>query len=332
MHTLLKLLKAGANINAQNFQRDTALIIATHLETSERVRILVDNNADPNVANNKKLTAIMYAVTNKEKHEIIPLLIYVASADLTVVDSENNSVLLRSIEHDIDIGLIEMMLQRKVNINTKNKAGMTALYMAVSKGDMALVRLLIKFGANVNTKDQTGNTVLMKSIMLKHFDIGKFLLENKADPNLKNTGGMTAMMLAIINHATIAFLQLLLDSGAILNQVITITGLTELTLAITHGTIEQINFLIDKGVKLSMDTDNSRALKKAVEKNNLPVVELLLTKGATVEDDVLALGKQVNDLIYQALKDKYDAEQKKAVQVGGLFKRYKLVVKNLIKK
>jgi ankyrin repeat protein len=52
---------------------------------------------------------------------------------------------------------------------------------------LELIELLINKGADVNSKSSGGETPLMKAIAFDNADAAKCLLENKADPEIENS-------------------------------------------------------------------------------------------------------------------------------------------------
>src|SRR5438132_4524781 len=55
------------------------------------------------------------------------------------------------------------LLQQKVNVNTPESDGTTALHWAVQKDDVDLVDRLIKAGANVKAKNDYGSTPMAEA-------------------------------------------------------------------------------------------------------------------------------------------------------------------------
>lgn len=73
------------------------------------------------------------------------------------------------------------------------------LIFAAINGDKEVLELLLDRGANVNSRDEYGNTPLMKASQWGHLGLVKLLLERGADLALKNKYGKTALALASDN-------------------------------------------------------------------------------------------------------------------------------------
>ena len=106
-----KYLSYGANINEQVGFLGTVLNEAVFLRTYKVAQMLLENKADPNIADCSGSTALHYAVCGKSRQMIEKLIFYGA------------------------------------NINAKDKYGMTPLHLAVKGDDMDLVAFLVKKGA-----------------------------------------------------------------------------------------------------------------------------------------------------------------------------------------
>jgi ankyrin repeat domain-containing protein 50 len=53
-----------------------------------------------------------------------------------------------------------MILEKKPDVNVKDRYSKTALHLATSKGSILLVELLLQHGANIDSKDCWGWTAL----------------------------------------------------------------------------------------------------------------------------------------------------------------------------
>lgn len=76
----------------------------------------------------------------------------------------------------------------------------SALNVAISKGDMATVKKLVEYGADVNEKSN-GMTPLMIAARYNKVEIIKFLLANGAKLKTKDDNGFTALKYAELSNA-----------------------------------------------------------------------------------------------------------------------------------
>jgi ankyrin repeat protein len=139
-----------------------------------------------------------------------------------IKDDENNSALFYAIEND-DKRLIDFLLLKEVNVNHKNEHEITALEIAISKGNFEIVKLLYQNNArlenqydiselhiasstgnveivknlDVDSKDIRGITPLYLAIQENHLDVAKLLVKNLADINFEDENGYNLLLCAV---------------------------------------------------------------------------------------------------------------------------------------
>jgi hypothetical protein len=92
-----------------------------------------------------------------------------------------------------DIVKVKAAIAEKININSADPKGHTALMFAAAEGHFEVVKYLLANGAQVETKDESGNTALIWAAALRHIDVVRLLVENKADVNAANASGSTVL-------------------------------------------------------------------------------------------------------------------------------------------
>ena len=125
-----------------------------NLEPSDKylqiIDILIENEADVNLENKDKYTALILAA------------------------SEGN------------LPVVEKLLKVPgIKIDHQNKFGKSALFNASEFGKFACVECLVQNGANVNLPSGRGLSMAMLAAVKKHSDILRYLIENKADLKIK---------------------------------------------------------------------------------------------------------------------------------------------------
>ena len=109
--------------------------------------------------------------------------------------------------------IVNLLLQRKANVNAETKQGNTALRIACDNGRVAVAQLLIDNNADVNVRNEYGETALHEASSQGRDEIVRFLLENKADVDVRNQNGETALHKACVSGA-LDCVALLLDNNA----------------------------------------------------------------------------------------------------------------------
>jgi serine/threonine protein kinase len=88
---------------------------------------------------------------------------------------------------DGDLKKVQSFLDRGVNINARDKNGLSLLHYAVTSNKITTARLLLDRGADINARyDKDLHTVLHISVFHEDGEMTKLLLINKADVNAMN--------------------------------------------------------------------------------------------------------------------------------------------------
>jgi ankyrin repeat protein len=102
---------------------------------------------------------------------------------------------------------VRTLLEHRLNPNVKNWNGTTPVMYA--NDDCA--RLLVEHGADVNERNDEGRTCLMVN---HNPDTYQMLLDHQADVNLKDNRGQTALIHLIMEHLSVAKVNVFIRNGA----------------------------------------------------------------------------------------------------------------------
>lgn len=168
------LIDKGADVQAKDFLKTTALKAATFGNDTETVRLLLDAGLDPNAADLPGLTPLMMAAGWNGNLETVKMLL---------AKGANVNAVSRPV-----MGLPTRIAPSKFG-------NLTALIMAAPFGPPELIQTLLDAGANVNAKDVRGMTPLMLAVATDHQDpaVIRLLLSRGADPRMKDESGFGAM-------------------------------------------------------------------------------------------------------------------------------------------
>jgi ankyrin repeat protein len=186
------LLKANANVDAQDFFGKTALMHACFAyPTAENnyasethpnlvmVEILLKNNSTLNIQDNAGITALIYATVNGKYY----------------------------------LEIVNVLLRAGAKIDVQDMHGETALMWASASGYFEKVKILLKANAGVNIQDNKGSTALMKATERGHIKTMKLLLTEKTEVDVQGENGTTALVLAAA-MGNLEAVELLLKSNA----------------------------------------------------------------------------------------------------------------------
>jgi len=270
------LLKAGANPNATYGSGETPLMIAARTGKLEAVKLLLDNHADINAAEEfRGQTPIMFAAS-EDHADVVKFLI-----------DHGAQVNGRSTKYSFG----EVSMANGGAFVDRAEGGLTPLFFASRQGALETVRVLVAAGADVNvTETQYGFTPLMTALFNGHYDVAGMLIENGANVN----DGSLYLTIEMRNLSfyknrpnppdkdkqlgSMDVLKMLLDRGADPNRAYTkkippreaqgdikvTAGATPLFRATKSTDIPAINLLISKGANPSVGTtDHSTPLMVA---------------------------------------------------------------------
>lgn len=266
------LQKNSSNINYQNEEGKTALMIACETGNPTLVSLLLNAGADPNIKDkNDEAPLINWGCTNTE---IIRLLLS-AGADIHIMNKDRNTALMNSCYFG-NYEAAKLLIQHGSELNTKNNQGLSPLMIAGQHGHIDMVKLLILSGADYKETDIDNQDVLVLASRYGHIEVVKFLLKMKEKLNLD-----TSLLKAATNGYQ-DIVKILISAGANVNSI-TKFGRTPLMLAAFNGHTETVNVLLEAEAKINLaDFNRQTALMWASRNGHIQVTHLLLEKGANV--------------------------------------------------
>lgn len=278
------LAKHGANANIQNGpDGKTLLHEAISEDKIDIIQLLLSHGADVNAVSKHGATSLHFAASQGTTK--IAELLLANNADLNARDSWGNTPLHNAIRSGLrtqGIGIIQVLVKRGANINTKNdRDGKTPFHVAVSKGDVEVVRLLLSHGADVNARDKYGATSLHSAASEGTTKIAELLLANKADINARDSFGNTPLHNAILSGLHIegiGIIETLIKQGANINAK-NDNGETLLHLGISEGDAEVVQLLLSHGADVNVTTKHG-ATSLNLARNSTAITQLLQKHGA----------------------------------------------------
>ena len=247
----------------------TMLMHAAYLGTVETMRLLLDAGAAVNSANNRKATALHWAVTDAAKLKLL----LERRADLEAKTVDGRTALHLVATHPEGAARVALLLEAGANPNAKNLVGATPLFAAVVAG-WEHTRLMLDKGADVNARTGTGATALMAAAG-RDARIAALLIEKGADVKARTKRGETALS----NAATGGFVEtarLLIEKGAEVNST-DYRGYTPLMHAayMDDAKPEMIRLLLNKGASIQAKGEGETAVSLAAKRGNTEVARLL---------------------------------------------------------
>ncbi|CAE7369488.1 SKOR [Symbiodinium pilosum] len=180
---------------------------------------------------------------------------------------------------------VELLLRKRVQVNTANCDGRTAMHLAAAEGRDAVMKVLIEAEGNVNLQDRWKGSPLKDAVLAKNGAVTELLIEQQADLNLDDPA--TALCDAASSGNLVALKELIEvkinpDSGDYDLR-------TPLHLAASEGKLEVISFLLESKANPNFkDRWGGTALEDAIQNNHTVVAQLIFSKRGQLRQELAA--------------------------------------------
>jgi len=172
------LLPKAKNINLQNLKGESALTMAVRSGTPEAVALLLSKGANVNVKDKDGNNLGVYLVQSYRP----------AGRDANAQDPFDAKV--------------KLLQEKGLNLAAAQKDGSTLYHIAITKNDLALLKKLAALNIDVNAKNKDGLTALHKAAMVAKDDtIMKYLVSIGAKKDINTEFDETAYALAKENES-----------------------------------------------------------------------------------------------------------------------------------
>jgi len=189
-----------------------------------------------------------------------------------------------------DKAAVRTLIQQKVDVNTPQPDGATALHWAVFKSDKELAAMLIAAGANVKAKNREGSTPLWLASINGDAAMITALLNAGADPNEPLPLGRTPLM-AASRTGNVEAMKVLIDRGANVNAKETLRGTTPIMWAADEAHAPAVQYLIARGADINAKSNPAaRGRGPALGKANDPRRQVAAQGAALAAGNALDLG------------------------------------------
>jgi ankyrin repeat protein len=299
---LTLLIKAGADVDAQDDRGLTALMMVSEDGYLEAARILIRARANPNLQDITGRTALSYA---SRSPRLLDLLLR-SGANPNIADKSGTTPLIfASVANQKEA--VALLLKAGADPNRRRLDGGTALSGAKRANGKDVIDLLHRYGARKNSAAQSlteaayvGQRQLVERYLSDtsarkpeelgwalvlacergHVDVEGMLISAGADVNFMPTPYVTPLMSAIKKNQTEA-VRLLIENRVEVNFMEKFTGSRPLLLAAGTGQLEVVRLLIKAGADVNATDDTGgTAIKAAMDNHHQEVIEVLRKAGA----------------------------------------------------
>ena len=298
----------ATKIDAKDYHGNTALHKAAEKGNMSEVQSLLSQGANPNLQNQYGYSAFCIAVQQGNLELIKEFLNYKATLNPVLMSTTPLIEAVRAYCQDPTnmgrLDVVKFLLEKEADPNIRpGSYGDTAINIAIENKNLDLLKLLFNHKAKVDTWGGWGEYPLHSAVRTQDLSIITFLLDKGADPNVTNTKKKYTPVHLAARRGNIEILQLLLDKGGNPN------ALDNEQNSPLHdaSNVEIVEILLKNKAEISArNKDGDTPLHVAARKEDLKVIQLLKSNGASLfmtnnkEETPLAVA------IYTAAKDQYD--------------------------
>lgn len=217
------------------------------------------------------------------------------------------------------LAVLEMMLKKGINPNTRSDLGVTPLILATQRKSVIATEMLLKAGAETNARGEAGLTALHHAAENGHGEIVSLLLSHGAhvDVNADDEELWDTPLCRAVWKDHIEAAEILLDAGASIHHTGS-DGFNPLLISIRYNHLDMMKMLIRRGADIKSVPHHSggNALHMAAREGHPRVVEALLElcKDYAFVDQKNNLG---HTPISTALNDRPDPRVTRALLENG---------------
>ena len=323
-HATENLLNMGADANSSSADGKSALAWAAGLGRSSIVRLLVDHGASMPGTRNTQMVPLEEAATSGDLLAVRRLLEF--GGDPNYRDRDGWSAIHWAAEEGHE-EIVSLLLDHGANVNAVSSYGTSPLHCAANGGHFSIVSLLLLQQADPLKSTCHGWTALHHAAYMGHSRVVQRLLEDdriRSSASQQDNHGWSVLHLAV-HSRDMATIDVLLGSSVIaepraLSDESGLTAeewldlgpashsykansnlafgksrccraVTGLRQAVVTGNVAMIKLLLRLGDFVN-GTDSGRrtALYYAVKKRMLPIMDLLLDRGA--DPNILPRGRE----------------------------------------
>ncbi|MEX2243820.1 MAG: ankyrin repeat domain-containing protein [Fimbriimonadaceae bacterium] len=197
------LISQGADVNARTTYNETAIRTAYQFGDYETVKALLAAGADDSQLG---WDDVIRAVAIGSRQDVETAL--ARSSEVRALDSNGMSAIQVALRKG-DLELAELLLQHGANPARQSSKGASSIACSIESGSPVVLEWALRHGCDINEHDKFGNPVLGSAVSSGNIEIVRFMLEHGADPNAGDT-----LDSVLQNAPTREIVELLISSGA----------------------------------------------------------------------------------------------------------------------
>ncbi len=206
--------------------------------------------------------------------------------DVNTAQVDGTTALHWAAYHD-DAETVAMLVRAGANVNAVNRYGVPPLAQACTNGSAAIVKLLLEAGASANAELKGGESMLMLAARSGNVDVVKALLVRGAKPEARERLGQTGLMWAAAEGHT-AVVRALLEAKADLHAAAE-SGHEAFFYAVRGGHLDTVRALLAAGADVNAMMQGPKGpgttpLALAIQNGHFELAIALVDAGADPND------------------------------------------------
>ncbi|XP_078131133.1 ankyrin repeat and SOCS box protein 2-like [Sander vitreus] len=291
--TCLRVLLSAQRgmINKRSELGETPLFVAVSNKQLQCVQVLLESAADVNIQNYDKETPLFRACERSSAAMVAALLNHGALVNTSCTPQGCTALHEAACRNNVEI--CDMLLKAGAKLELTDIYGISALFNAAQSGQPATLRFLLTHGADMNSRAADGATALYEATKNGHREVVELLLSHNADPNKPGKTGLLPLHIAAQRgNDTIVSMLVPVTSKAAVRR----SGISPLHLAAERNRDDILEDLIVAGFDVNAQLSEERSklyedrrssvLYFSVSNNNEDAVRSLLAAGANPNRDM----------------------------------------------
>lgn len=268
-----------SDVDARGYFGKTSLGVASKEGDMQIVRALLDQGADPSLADMDGQTPLSTASNNG--HAGVVKLLIESGADLDIASNDGWTPISMACYHG-HTEVVRLLLDHGADLAVETESGWGPFNMACRNGHTEVIKLLLDNGANANITSNDGWSPMHVACDSGHTKVVRLLIKADADSNIGSYHGLTPIHAACDSGHT-EVVKTLLQHGVDVN-IATDDGWTPINVAASRGHAELVKLFLQHGADVHVsNTTGLTPLSTATSNNHVETVKLLLEWGANTE-------------------------------------------------
>jgi ankyrin repeat protein len=174
---------------------DAELLRAAEAGDADGVALALRAGADIEARDGDKRTALLLAATH-DRVDVARLLVAMGASPDALDDRHDTPWLVTGVTGSVE--MLEALLPANPDLTIRNRFGGVSVIPASERGHVDYVRRVVRTGIDVNHVNDLGWTALLEAVVLgdggrRHQEIVRILLDAGADPTIGDKAGVTAL-------------------------------------------------------------------------------------------------------------------------------------------